>query len=75
MKRRLIGAVALLLWFTTCCTVSSFAQPWADLMTKGDKASFEAAKADFKEFGKTKRRKKAKDSNPFCAGSTTGKAV
>lgn len=65
MKRRLIGAMALLLWFTTCCTVSSFAQPWADLMTKGDKASFEAAKADFKEFWKDKTPEKGKGFKPF----------
>ncbi len=65
MKRRLIGAMALLLWFTTCCTVSSFAQPWADLMTKGDKASFEAAKADFKEYWKDKTPEKGKGFKPF----------
>ena len=65
MKRRLFGAMALLLWFTTCCTVSSFAQPWADLMTKGDKASFEAAKADFKEYWKDKTPEKGKGFKAF----------
>ena len=65
MKRRLIGAVALLLWFTTCCTVSSFAQPWVDLMEKGDKESFKAAKDQFKEFWKDKTPEKGKGFKPF----------
>jgi photosystem II stability/assembly factor-like uncharacterized protein len=45
--------------------VSSFAQPWADLMTKGDKASFEEAKNQFKEYWKDKAPEKGKGFKPF----------
>lgn len=65
MKRRLIGAVALLLWFTTCCTVSSFAQPWVNLMEKGDKDSFKAAKDEFEAYWKGKTPEKGKGFKPF----------
>lgn len=65
MKRQLIGAMALLLWFTTCCTVSSFAQPWVDLMDKGDKDSFKAAKEQFEAFWKGKTPEKGKGFKPF----------
>lgn len=65
MKKHLFGALALLLWFTTCCTVSSFAQPWADLMEKGDKESFKAAKEQFQTYWKDKTPEKGKGFKPF----------
>lgn len=65
MKKHLFRATALLLWFTTCCTFSVYAQPWVELMEKGDKASFEAAKDQFKEFWKDKTPEKGKGFKPF----------
>jgi Sortilin, neurotensin receptor 3,/Secretion system C-terminal sorting domain len=42
-----------------------FAQPWADLMTKGDKESFQLAKDQFKEFWKDKNPEKGKGFKAF----------
>ena len=64
MKKHLQRAIALLLWFT-CCTNVSFAQPWAALMEKGDKTSFESAKTQFEDYWRGKTPERGKGFKPF----------
>lgn len=64
MKKHLQRAFALLLWFA-CGTNVSFAQPWAALMEKGDKTSFESAKTQFEDYWTGRTPEKGKGFKPF----------